>query len=538
MDLSSYSRLACLLCAGLLLKAVFITLATVRRRIVSGDFRPIEEDRHPAVGFIINYVAKAMLFVFPLGPAPARDQVPPEPVTCAASSRSTSAPKRRGRQSSASRLAAAGPATAQVAEDAGLVGWLGAHRNATEQEPFVAATAIAYGLVAGSAFSAYAGPLLAVYWVSRVLHTLCEGWRLQPWRTISFLVGMVTPATLGVLTLVAAAAAGPSEPFTRSIGILAGGLQLKVLLITVGTVQCRIFLQQFIPNLHEDAESAGVRFIIQYLLKPLVTILPLGKTDATSLSSWVNAHRNAAEQEPFFLAAVLAYGCWAQAPSKLAVQLVYGFLACRILHAASYVLRLQPWRTISFLAGLFTMAIFCGLELADACTSASERRAVGILAAAFGLKTVVTTLATVRRRIVSGQFRPIEEDTAPAVQFLINYVAKAMLLVFPLGHSQAPPSDAAKAQVEDSDLAAWLGVHRNSTEQEFFVLAAAVAYTMVVAAAPSAAAVSLLFAFLALRLCHMASYALRLQPWRTLSFLAAVGASVGFGAVAVAASLH
>jgi len=398
----------------------------------------------------------------------------------------------------------------------------------------VAATAIAYCLLAGSAPSACAGPLLSVYLASRLLHTLCQGLRLQPWRTAFFLAGLTTSMGFGVLTLVAANMAVQADPFARACGILVGGLQLKVSLITVGTVRCRIYRGQFIPDLREDGESVGVRCIIQYLLKPLVDILPLGSTDSMTMDAWLNSHRNSAEQEPFFLAAALAYGLVAPAPSSLAVQLVHVFLACRILHTVAYVLRLQPWRTVSFLTALFAMAMLCGMELIDASSSTSEHKAVGILTAALGLKAVATTLATLRRRLVSGQFRPLPEDGAPAVQLLINYVAKAMLLVLPLGPSKVP-KDALRG--EDAGLAAWLGIHRNSTEQEPFVLAAAVAYALVVKTTPAAAAAPLLYAFLAARVCHMVSYALRAQPWRTISFLAAVGSSVGFGAMAVASSL-
>jgi len=506
MEFSS-QRLTCLLCAGLSLKVVFITFATLRRRIVSGQFRPIEEDSHPVVGFIINYVAKAMLLVCPLGPAQ-------EPVY---------------------ELI-----TAQDVEDGGLVSWLGAHRNAAEQEPFAAATAVAYSLVAGSAPSVYAGPMLAVYLASRVLHMLCQGLQVQPWRTIFFLASMAASAAFSVLTLVAAYAAAPLEPLAGACGILAAGLQLKVTLMTIGTVRCRIFMEHFVPTLKEDAESAGVRCIIQYLLKPLLAILPLGSTEAT-MTSWLNAHRNSAEQEPFFLAAALACGSSARGPSYLAVQLIYVFLACRVVHTAAYMLRLQPWRTISFLTALFAMVILCGITFQDASGLASQEKAVGILAAGLGLKNVVTTLATLRRRLVSGQFRSIQEDGIASVQFLVNYVAKAMLLVFPLGPSGAPAdvADAEKGQQvagEDAGLAAWLGIHRNSIEQESFVLMAALASEAVVAAPPAKAAL-LLYAFLAFRFSHMVSYALRAQPWRTLSFLAAVGSSVGFGVMAMAAAL-
>jgi len=268
-------------------------------------------------------------------------------------------------------------------------------------------------------------------------------------------------------------------------------------------------------------------------LTPMVAILPFGNTDALALTSWLNAHRNSAEQEPFFLAAALAYGSMVHMPSHLVVKLIYVFLTCRIVHTIAYVFRLQPWRTISFLAALFAMAIFCGIELSDACSSTSQLKAVGILAAALGLKTVATTLLTVRRRIKAGHFRPIEEDGTPAVQFLINFIAKAMLLVFPLGPSKVCEDT---LHEEDAILDAWLGIHRNSVEQEVFVLAAAVAYGAVMAA-PSSPAAPLLYAFLAFRLAHMVSYALRAQPWRTISFLGAVGSSVGFGAVAIAASL-
>ena len=93
----------------------------------------------------------------------------------------------------------------------------------------------------------------------------------------------------------------------------------------------------------------------------------------------------------------------------------------------------------------------------------------------------VTTLVTVRCRIVSGQFRPIKEDGENAAMgFLINYVFKALLFVCPLGSGQAAPIQSAEPinkcaeQVsigveevgEDPTLAAWLGVHRNATEQE------------------------------------------------------------------------
>merc|ERR1719291_738758 len=102
-----------------------------------------------------------------------------------------------------------------------------------------------------------------------------------------------------------------------------------------------------------------------------------------------------------------------------------------------------------------------------------------ILASALAIKIVLTSLITVRCRIVSGQFRPIKEDGEnAAVGFLINYVFKALLFVCPLGPGPAPGAHVVEGGGEDAVLSAWLGIHRNATEQEPWFMALAFCFSL------------------------------------------------------------
>lgn len=165
-------------------------------------------------------------------------------------------------------------------------------------------------------------------------------------------------------------------------------LALKVILVTFGTVRARLVCDNitFVGRSHGNPEDAGG--IVAAMLKMLRVMwfvpesqaapaaggaAPLGDgllaeqaqagpandADAAtdSLERWLAVHRNSAEQEPYFMCTALAVLILMPAANgandgKIAANVVYFATACRVLHAISYIGKLQPWRTIFFIGGV------------------------------------------------------------------------------------------------------------------------------------------------------------------------------------------
>lgn len=154
--------------------------------------------------------------------------------------------------------------------------------------------------------------------------------------------------------------------------------------------------------------------------------------------------------------------------------------------------------------------------------------ALGVCAAALGIKIVLTTLGTVRARLASGQAYDLEEDKTPLMQFMYGYVFKAMFLVCPLGLGDDDDEEApeAEAMVKRSDpldaddpcVVTLRALHRNAMEQEPFFMAVAVVFGLVYPGECYVAIYSA-YIFAICRWVHWLTYLCHLQPFRSLSFI-------------------
>mmetsp|Transcript_102119 Transcript_102119/g.218667 ORF Transcript_102119/g.218667 Transcript_102119/m.218667 type:complete len:174 (+) Transcript_102119:98-619(+) len=152
--------------------------------------------------------------------------------------------------------------------------------------------------------------------------------------------------------------------YAKALAILCAGLGLKLAVITLMTIRCRIVSSQFRP-IKEDHESKVVAFLLNYPFKAMLLIFPLGPSatpagtaplvgtpaEDEALTTWLNVHRNSAEQEPYMLAVAFAYPLVIAVPSALAVNLLYTYLCMRIAYMLAYALRLQPWRSLLWFTG-------------------------------------------------------------------------------------------------------------------------------------------------------------------------------------------
>eukprot|EP00929_Paragymnodinium_shiwhaense_P078566 TRINITY_DN40742_c0_g1_i1.p2 TRINITY_DN40742_c0_g1~~TRINITY_DN40742_c0_g1_i1.p2 ORF type:complete len:184 (+),score=28.88 TRINITY_DN40742_c0_g1_i1:93-644(+) len=172
-DMDKDYKKALVICAGLMgVKVVLTTLGTVRARLVGSSLYSLAEDKSPVMSVLYFYVFKAMFLVFPLGP-PTHEQV---------------------------EVNARLDPTASA--DSTVVTFQGMHRNAVEQEPFFMAVAVVYGLLsAGSKASVVAVYVVYVFTACRWLHWLSYLCHLQPWRSITFVCGLVSTLVLSVLML-------------------------------------------------------------------------------------------------------------------------------------------------------------------------------------------------------------------------------------------------------------------------------------------------------------------------------------------------
>jgi uncharacterized MAPEG superfamily protein len=176
-----YKRALGYLLAGLAIKIVLITLLTVRGRLQHQVFFGLAEDSNTVTRFLLDYPFKLIFCVFPLGPQQA-------PVYLLAD--------------------ASKPWTMGIP---GIEIWNNIHRNCVEQEPFFAAVAVAYGLIApADAMMHWAALNLYTFLGLRTFFMIFYSCRLQPFRTLTFTLGLVS--TLFASYLLIAAAAGLHEP--------------------------------------------------------------------------------------------------------------------------------------------------------------------------------------------------------------------------------------------------------------------------------------------------------------------------------------
>jgi len=146
--------------------------------------------------------------------------------------------------------------------------------------------------------------------------------------------------------------------YKQALCVLVGALGIKVVVVTLMTVRCRLVSGEVIPNKEDD--NPVLKFLLNYVFKILLVVCPLGPSEykpvlaATdpNLVAWLSIHRNAMEQEPFFMVMAIAYPLVAE-PLAMAPYLLYTYLASRVLHMFCYALGLQPFRSLTFVAGLF-----------------------------------------------------------------------------------------------------------------------------------------------------------------------------------------
>jgi len=117
-----------------------------------------------------------------------------------------------------------------------------------------------------------------------------------------------------------------------------------------------------------------MKFFYGYVFKAMFCVFPLGpgededdmedvgasmpkKSDPLDATDEVVVtlralHRNAMEQEPFFVAVAIVFGLVYPSECAFSTIIVYVFTACRWIHWFSYLCHLQPFRSFSFVFGL------------------------------------------------------------------------------------------------------------------------------------------------------------------------------------------
>lgn len=154
-------------------------------------------------------------------------------------------------------------------------------------------------------------------------------------------------------------------------------LALKAIVLSLLTVRARIGGEPVIAMAPED-ENAGERFLLGYIVKPLL-LLPPGMQKGAVLTSEVKSvgteepmlsqldamaeaklqsikrmqrlHQNALEQEPFIVAAACTFRLLEKTNVVAAYWLLIAYLSCRFIHTPCYMCKLQPFRTLMWTAG-------------------------------------------------------------------------------------------------------------------------------------------------------------------------------------------
>merc|ERR1712083_331735 len=115
-------------------------------------------------------------------------------------------------------------------------------------------------------------------------------------------------------------------------------------------------------------------FIYHYVFKAMFLVFPLGKPDAppaeaqplkndpissdTPMVVTLQAvHRNATEQEPWFLAVAIMYALTSPVKSPVAMGLCYAYALFRWVHWLCYLCHVQPFRSFFFVFGLVSTLV-------------------------------------------------------------------------------------------------------------------------------------------------------------------------------------
>jgi uncharacterized MAPEG superfamily protein len=342
--------------------------------------------------------------------------------------------------------------------------------------------------------------------------------------------------------LMAAPQVAEFSSLITATNVVVAGLGLKSVLTTFLTIRCRIVNGDFRP-VPEDANSVVLNFLIDWVFKLVLFICPPGKSETAPsptdgmkelLKSTLETHRNSTEQEPWFMAMAITLLVYATTTGSMdtmkytiPVYIIYAFFGGRVMHMLTFLLGLQPWRTIFFSVALFaslgfSVILLMNLQMptSDAPSSDLLFGALFVLSGVLAAKTVVVTLMTVRNRIMTGEMRPVAADKEnKALAFIINYGFKPVLLVG-FGPAAPKPETNGQAVEEAVELGIWLGVHRNATEQEAWFLSLAIAYCILAGAldAFSMAPAVIILSYVALRVLHMLFYRCQAQPFRSICF--------------------
>ena len=178
----------------------------------------------------------------------------------------------------------------------------------------------------------------------------------------------------------------------------------------------------------------------------------------------------------------------------------------------------------------------------------STLQALGVCLAALAVKVAFNTLCVVRWRLATSQLRDISEDSNKITAFLLNYVFRPLLLVMPHKSSSGSDADSMEASINaaarppaepdaGSTLGRLLRAHANSTEQEPWTIALALAYRIQTAHVTdenkivdrpgmSRLGTIVLYVFTVARWLHLITYTLRIQPFRSIFFLTGLVCSV------------
>jgi multisubunit Na+/H+ antiporter MnhC subunit len=187
--------------------------------------------------------------------------------------------------------------------------------------------------------------------VLRFVHAFFFVMALQPFRTLTWLVGAGAMVTQAVVALDLATAA---DPLAAAFIITAAVLQLKLILIHVWTVRARC--QHDDEAQPEDKTNRGFRMISK-VVGAVLAHGPMSKPPELV----ERLAKNAAENEQFFMLVTLAlvhapagarHCGW---PNEALVKIVYAFVALRFVHAFFFLMAFQPFRTITWLVSAGAM---------------------------------------------------------------------------------------------------------------------------------------------------------------------------------------
>jgi uncharacterized MAPEG superfamily protein len=187
--------------AVLVLKVVIVTLGTVRARLVSDNFKfhtrglPNPEDESSSVIQAALKLFKVVMLV------PAKPDA-----TAAAAAVAAADPEAppAAEQVTLQQEGVPGAAFEAAATDS-IERWVSVHRNSVEQETFFIGVALAVHVVSlADPPGDFASIVLYVGTACRVLHAVAYVCKMQPYRTIFFIVTLNCSAVLAFLLLLSA----------------------------------------------------------------------------------------------------------------------------------------------------------------------------------------------------------------------------------------------------------------------------------------------------------------------------------------------